>query len=63
MMEKAMHRTVFKEMGEHVLKKQNTVTQYIATLSVFDLCKYTAWMSGAWVTKRWWEKEGLELVG
>ena len=59
----AMEEAWFEEMGAYVLKRQNTVAQYIATRPVLDLCKDTVQRSGLWVARRWWEKEGLYLAG
>ena len=42
----------FEEMGEYVLKRQNTVVQYIATRPILDLCEETVWRPGAWVSRR-----------
>ena len=50
-------------MGEYVLKRQNTVTQYIFTRPIRDLCKETVGIPGSWFTKVWWDQEGLDLVG
>ena len=35
--------------------RQNTVTQYIATRPILDLCERVARRPGAWVSRRWWE--------
>ena len=50
-------------MGEYVLNRQNTAAQYIATRSIMGLCEETVRMPGAWIAKRWWEHEGLDLAG
>ena len=51
------------EMGAYVLKRQNTVAQYIATRPIMNLYEETVHKSGAWVDRRWWEQEGLDLAG
>ena len=51
----------FKEIGVYVTRRQNTVTKYIATRPIMDLCEQSVWRPGAWVYRRWQEKEGLEL--
>ena len=50
-------------MEGYVLKRQNTVTQYIATQPILDLCEEMVWSMGTWVAKMWWDQEGLELAG
>ena len=59
----AMQETGFEEIGGYVLKRQNTVVQYIVTRQILDLCEETVRMPGMWVGKRWWEQEGLDLAG
>ena len=39
------------------------VAQYIATQPILDLCERSVRRPLAWVSRRWWEKEGLELEG
>ena len=56
-LETATQKAGFEEMGEYILKIQNTVAQYIATQMILDLCEETVHMPGAWVAKRCWEKE------
>ena len=36
-----MEEAGFEEVGAYVLKRQNTVAQYIATRPILDLCKET----------------------
>ena len=50
-------------MGAYVLKRQNTVAQYIVSRPILDLCKETVRRYGAGVYRIWWEKEGLDLAG
>ena len=50
-------------MGAYVLKRHNTVTQYIATRPILDLYKETVRRSGARVSRIWSYKEGLNLAG
>ena len=38
-LETAMEETGFEEMGTYALKRQNTVTQYIATRPIVDRLK------------------------
>ena len=42
---------------------QNTVAQYITTRPSLDLCKKLVLRLGAWVARRWWDQEVLDLVG
>ena len=37
------------------------VVQYIATLSVLDLCEKSVQRMGAWVSWTWWDQEGIDL--
>ena len=39
------------------------VAQYIATRPILDLCERSVWRPGAWVSRRWWEREGIDLGG
>ena len=43
--------------------RHNTVAQYIATMPIIDLCLEEERRLGTRVFKRWWEQEGLNLVG
>ena len=44
-----------------IIRRQNTVAQYIATRPILDLCKQATRRPGAWVSRRWWEKTGIDL--
>ena len=50
-------------MGAYVLNRHNTVSQYIATRTILDLCKETVGRSGEWVARILWEQEVLDLAG
>ena len=50
-------------MGSYVLKRQNMVAQYITTRPILDLCEETVLRSGAWVARRWWYQDVLDLEG
>ena len=41
-------------------RRQNTVSQYIATQPLLDLCKGAKQREGAWVTLRWWDQSGID---
>ena len=58
-----MEEVGFEDMGVYVLKSQNTVAQYIGTRSILELCEKTVWSPEAWVARRLWEKERLDLSG
>ena len=47
----------------YVSCRQNTVTQFIATRPIMDLCLAAEWMPGSRVAKQWWEQDGLDLEG
>ena len=58
-----MEESGFEEKGDYALKGQNTVAEYIATYSILDLCEEGVRRPGAWVSRRWWEQEGIDLAG
>ena len=45
------------------MQRQNTITQYIATRSLLDLCEGPERALGAQVGMQWWEQVGLDLTG
>ena len=50
-------------MGDYSPKIQNKVTRYITMKPILDLYKETVCILRVWVSKRWWEQEGLDLEG
>ena len=62
-LEAAMEESGFEEMGAYFLKRHNKVAHYIATRPIMGLYEKTVWRTGAWVPRRWWYQEGLDLVG
>ena len=44
-----------------ITRRQNTVAQYIATRPILDLCEHTMQKSGARMSRRWWDQEGIDL--
>ena len=44
-----------QEVETYVARRQNTVTKFIVTRTIIDLCLVEAWRPGAWVLKQWWE--------
>ena len=45
----------FKGIGTYVIRRQNTVAQYIVTRPIIDLCERSARRPGVWVYRWWWE--------
>ena len=39
------------------------VAQYIMKRPILELCERSVRKTGAWVSWRWWEQEGLDLEG
>ena len=46
-----------------ILRRQNTVTQFIATRPILDLCEQATRRPGAQVSRRLWEQTGIDLKG
>ena len=53
----------FEGIGKSVKKSQNTVAQYIVTQPTLDLCERSTRRHGARVSRRWWERTGINLEG
>ena len=53
----------FLTMEEYIRRRQDTVTQYIATQSLLDLCEGSERAPGARVVMWWWEQVGIDLAG
>ena len=58
-----MEESGFEEKGDYALKRHNMVAEYIATHPILDLCEEAVQRPGAWVSRRWWEQEGIDLAG
>ena len=43
-----------------ILRRQNTVAQFIATRPILDLCENSTRRQGARVAWRWWEQTGVD---
>ena len=43
-----------------VLRRQNTVAQFVATRPILVLCEGTERRGGIWVPQRWWEQPGID---
>ena len=46
-----------------IIRRQNMVAQFIATRLILDLCEHATRRPGARVSRRWWEKTGIDLKG
>ena len=46
-----------------ILRRQNTVAQFIATRPILDLCEKAKRRPGARVPSRWWEQKGIDWKG
>ena len=53
----------FEESETYVTRRQNMAAQYISTRPIMDLCERSDQRPGSWVSWRWWDKDGLDLVG
>ena len=62
-LEEEMEEAGFEGIGKYITRRQNMVTQYIATRLILDLCERSARSPGAGVSWQWWEQDGLDLVG
>ena len=56
-----MEEEVLQEVETYVSRRQNTFTQFIATIPIMDLCLVAARSPGSRVSKQWWYQEGLDL--
>ena len=50
----AMVEAGFEEIGAYIVRRQNTVTQYIATRTIIDLCERSIRSLGVWLYQWWW---------
>ena len=53
-----MEEAGLKDIGVYILKRQ-----YIAKRPIMDLCEQSVRRTGAWVSRRWWEQDGINLIG
>ena len=58
-----MQNTVFVEAEAYVLRSQNMSAEYIVTQTILNLFEEVVRCLGVWVSKRWWEQEGLDVEG
>ena len=54
-MEELIQEVGMEEVDDYVLRRQNLITQYIATRKILDLYEEVVWRPGMWVSRRWWE--------
>ena len=50
-----------QEVDIYIYRLHNTVTQFISTRPIMDLCLATKRRQGSRVDNQWWDQEGLEL--
>ena len=58
-----MKDTVMVGIRTSILRRQNTVAQFITTRPILDLCEQATRRPGARVSRRWWEQTGIDLNG
>ena len=60
----SMSKAGLEEVDMYFLCHQNTISQYISTCPILELCMEAEWRLGEKVAKRWWDKIrlGLEVV-
>ena len=47
----------------YIMRRQDTVAQYIVTRPILDFCERSALRLGAWVSRLWWEHDSIDLEG
>ena len=52
-----------QEVETYIYCLHNTVIQFIATRTIMELCLAAERRPGSRVTKKWWEKDGLDVEG
>ena len=52
-----------EEVDMYVPRRQNTITQYIMTRPILELCLEAERRTGVRVAKIWWDKGELDLEG
>ena len=60
-LESEMTALGIKEGETYVLRRKYTIDQYIATLSTLEVCLAAERRPGTQVTRRWWDKECIDL--
>ena len=59
-LEGAMQEAGLTDIQTSILKRQNTVAQYIAMRPLLDLCEGARAREGAKVPLRWWDQAGID---
>ena len=59
-LEGAMKEAGLTDIWTSILRRQNTVAQYIATRPLLDLCEGARAREGAKVPLRWWDQAGID---
>ena len=59
-LEWAMQEAGLTDIRMSILKRQNTVAQYIVTRPLLDLCEGARAREGAQVPLRWWYQAGID---
>ena len=62
-LETTMAASCLEEAKTYVLRRQRTITQYIATHPILELYMEAERRPGVWVSLRWWDQEVLDLEG
>ena len=55
----AMKEAGIVRIRTSILRRQNTIVQFIATRPILGLCEVAVQQPGAWVPRRWWEQTGI----
>ena len=55
-----MQEAGLTDVGKSIANRQNTVTQYIATRPLLDLCEKARAREGTRVPIRWWNQTGID---
>ena len=57
----AMMAVGLEEVKTYVLRRQNTITHYIVTRLILDICLVADKWPGAQVKRRWWYQAGINF--
>ena len=61
--EDAMAEAGLQEVETYISRLQNTVTQFIVTRPIMDLCLAAERIPGTQVSRRWWEQGSVDVEG
>ena len=48
-------------IAKYITRRQNTVTEYITTRQILELCERSTRSPRVRVSRQWWEQAGLDL--